>query len=69
MTHHQSPKSDSEDHHETAVHQNKRIAEEKQLLQIKRQVEIGSEIKHKVRKHHDDNDQSEFSAGFRLFID
>ena len=54
---------------EATVQHDECITQDKQLLQVERQVKIGSVIKHDVRKDHDDNDQSESSAGFALFVD
>lgn len=65
----QGAEFNSEEDYEATVRQNEGIAQQKQLIQVERQVKVGSEIKHDVRKDHDDNDQSESSAGFALFVD
>jgi hypothetical protein len=65
----QSAESNYQENDEATVEHDECITQDKQLLQVERQVKIGSEIKHDVRKDHDDNDQSESSAGFALFVD
>jgi hypothetical protein len=59
----------SKEDEEAAVRQDERIAQEKQLLQIERQVKMGREVKQYVRQSQYDNGQSESSAGFALFVD
>jgi hypothetical protein len=65
----QGAEFNSQEDEEAAVRQDERIAQEKQLLQIERQVKMGREVKQYVRQSQYDNDQSESSAGFALFVD